>query len=231
MQDARALPEEMARQYHRLRNLDEYTTTAFGPKPARAIEGAILAGGRSRRMGRDKLFLRLGAKTAFERLTEAIRPLVERVRVVGRAPALDLPEAQPDLHPGLGPLSGIHAALATSAADRVLVVACDFPLLTTAFLRGLIEALSPEYDAVVPCPGGQPLAVCSVYRASCAEEAERRIETGRLAARDFARSVRARFLDDLDLSRLDPAGQCLLNVNTPQDLDRARAILQNESKT
>jgi molybdenum cofactor guanylyltransferase len=215
----------MGRQYHRLRNLDEYITTAFRPKPGAGIEGAILAGGRSRRMGRDKLFLKLAGQTALQRIREAMSPLVERLRIIGRESAPALPEAQPDLYPGLGPLSGIHAALATAAATRVLAVACDFPLVTTPFLRGLVEALSPGRDAVVPCPGGEPLAVCAVYRVGCVEEAARRLERGELAARDFAKSLDAVFFDDLDLSRLDPSGCCLLNVNTPEDLERALAIL------
>ncbi len=211
--------------------MDEYIKTPFAPKPRAGIEGAILAGGRSRRMGRDKLFLRFGAKTAHERISEAMHPVVERLRVVGREASPKLPEAQPDVHPGLGPLSGIHAALATAAADRVLAVACDFPLVTTSFLRGLVEALSPDWDAVVPCPGGEPVAVCAVYRVACLDEAARRLERRELAAGDFAKSLHARFLDDLDLARLDPSRPCLLNVNTPHDLERARAVLRNESKT
>jgi molybdopterin-guanine dinucleotide biosynthesis protein A len=231
MRNDRALPEEMARQYHKLRNLDEYITTAGGPKPRTRLEGAILAGGESRRMGRDKLFLSYGGKTALQRISLALQPLVDRLRVVGRSPSAELPEAQADLYPGLGPLAGIHAALATAAAERVLVVACDLPLVTAFFLRGLVAALTRDYDAVVPCPGGEPLPVCAVYRASCAEEAARRLERRELAAGSYTRSITARFLDDRELSLLDPSGSCLLNVNTPAEFERARAILRNESKT
>jgi molybdopterin-guanine dinucleotide biosynthesis protein A len=194
-------------------------------------DGAILAGGASRRMGRDKLFLRFGARTALERVSEAMTPLVGRLRVVGRAPSAELPEAQPDLYPGLGPLAGVHAALATALSDRVLVVACDFPLVTTSFLQALLEALTPNYDAVVPSPAGEPLAVCAVYRVTCAPEAARRLDRGELAIRDFAKSLHTRFLGDRDLSRLDPSGSCLLNVNTPQDVDRVQKLVENESKT
>ncbi|HJS74040.1 MAG TPA: molybdenum cofactor guanylyltransferase [Vicinamibacteria bacterium] len=211
--------------------MDEYITTLGGSKPGAGLEGAILAGGASRRMGQDKLFLRFGAKTALERISEAMQPLVGRLRVVGRAASAEIPQAQADLYPGLGPLAGIHAALATAVEDRVLVVACDFPLVTTAFLRGLAGALSPEYEAVVPCPGGVPLAVCAVYRVSCAAEAGARLERRDLAARDFARSLDARYLDDQELRHFDPVGSCLLNVNTAQDFERVRAILGNESKT
>jgi len=105
--------------------LDEYITIDGAPKPGAGVEGAILAGGRSRRMGRDKLLLPFDAGTMLQAISEALRPLVERLRLIGResTPGLPLPNAQPDLRPGLGPLSGIHTALATAEADRVLVVA------------------------------------------------------------------------------------------------------------
>ena len=223
----------MARRYHRIRNLDEYITIAGAPKPGAGVEGAILAGGRSRRMGRDKLLLPFGAGTMLRAISEALRPLVERLRLIGResTPGLPLPNAQPDLRPGLGPLSGIHTALATAEADWVLVVACDLPFLTTSFLRGLVDGLPPELEAVVPCPGGEPVAVCALYRVTCLEDLAARLERGELAASEFAKSLRARFLDDLDLSKLDPSGRCLLNLNTPLDYEKAREILRNESKT
>jgi molybdopterin-guanine dinucleotide biosynthesis protein A len=184
-------------------------------------------------MGRDKLLLPLGEGTMLETVFGALLPLVERLRLIGResVPGLPLEAVQPDIHPGLGPLSGIHAALATANADRVLVVACDLPFVTTVFLRGLVEALSPDLDAVVPCPGGQPVAVCALYRVTCLEAVAARIERRELAASDFARSLRARFLGDSDLSRLDPSGRCLLNLNTPLDYEKARESLRNESKT
>jgi len=223
----------MARLCHRLRNLNEYITAAPAPKPGVGVEGAILAGGGSRRMGRDKLLLPFGEGTVLEAISRALLPVVERLRLIGRAPepGLPLPDAEPDLHPGLGPLSGIHTALATAEADLVLVVACDLPFVTTAFLRGLLDELSPSLQAVVPCPGGVPVAVCALYSVTCLDELAGRLERRELAASDFAKSLRARFLDDHDLSRLDPSGRCLLNLNTPLDYERAREILRNESKT
>ncbi|MGH9389302.1 MAG: molybdenum cofactor guanylyltransferase [Vicinamibacteria bacterium] len=213
--------------------MDEYITVASAPKPGAGVEGAILAGGTSRRMGRDKLVLPFGSGTVLQAISEALLPLVERLRLIGRdsTPGLPFPASQPDIHPGLGPLSGIHAALATAEADRVLVVACDLPFVTTAFLRGLVEGLSPSLDAVVPCPGGQAVAVCALYRVTCLEGLAGRLERRELGASDFAKSLNARFLDDRDLTSLDPSGHCLLNLNPPLDYEKAREILRNESKT
>jgi len=223
----------MGRCCHRLWNLDEYSTIGFASKPAAGLEGAILAGGRSRRMGRDKLLLPFGDGTVLQAVSRALIPLVERLRLIGREPTSGLPllAAQPDIHPGLGPLSGVHTALATAEGDRVLVVAGDLPFVTTGFLRGLVEGLTAELDAVVPCPGGEPVAVCALYRVACLEILAARLERRDLAASGFARSLRARFLDDRDLARLDPSGRCLMNLNTPLDYEKACEILRAESKT
>jgi molybdopterin-guanine dinucleotide biosynthesis protein A len=208
--------------------LHEYTTISLASKPREGLEGAILAGGKSRRMGKDKLLLPFGSTTVLGTVRRAIEPLVQRLRIVGREPSAafaPLP-SQPDLYPRLGPLSGIHAALATAEFDRVLIVACDLPFVTTEFLRGLVERLSPELDAVIPCPGGEPLAVCAIYRTRCLETLTARLKRPDLAAREFARSLKARFLDDSDLRTLDPSGRALLNLNTPRDYRRALAALE-----
>jgi molybdopterin-guanine dinucleotide biosynthesis protein A len=110
-------------------------------------------------------------------------------------------------------------------------VACDLPFVTTRFLRGLVEAMSSDADAVIPSPGGEPVAVCALYRVNCLGALESRLVRGERTARDFAKSLKARFLDDPEILALDPAGRCLLNLNTPEDYERALAILRNESIT
>jgi len=198
------------------------------------LEGAILIGGRSRRMGRDKSGLIVGGRPMLERIVDAVSPVVERLRLVGSnqkdaegvsRTITTAYEQQPDLEPGLGPLAGIHAALATSRAPAVLVVACDLPFVTERFLRGLCAALPASYDAVVPKDvSGRPVAVCAVYRTSCLSPLERRLKQRELAARDFVASVRTHYLEGETLRALDPKGLCLKNINTPADLEEAQRI-------
>ncbi len=170
----------------------------------------------------------------LERIVEAMSSVVERVRLVGSNREANegltnaitaLCEHQPDLEPGLGPLSGIHAALMTSMAPAVLVVACDLPFVTQRFLRGLCAELTNEDDAVVPIDAsGRLVAVCAVYRTSCLSTLELRLERQELAAQGFAASVRTRYLGGKALRALDPRGLCLKNINTPAELDEARKI-------
>ena len=131
------------------------------------VSGCVLAGGQSRRMGRDKAMLAYRG-----------RPLVEHalglVREAGCVPVViagsrgDLREYAPvveDLHPGCGPLSGIGAALAAAAGDSVAFLAVDVPLVPPGLLRLLVERAERTGALVtMPVAGGQAQPLCAVYR-------------------------------------------------------------------
>jgi molybdopterin-guanine dinucleotide biosynthesis protein A len=158
-------------------------------------------------------------------------PLVERLRVVGGAlplpPGLDGGRLE-DLRPGLGPLSGIHAALASAASESVLVVACDLPFVTTELLRELARPLAPDEDAAAPRTSEGPLPVCAVYRRRCLSPLEAYLAKGARSARGFLESLAVRWLEGDGLARLDPLGRTLWNVNTPADYEAAVSLAEEE---
>lgn len=189
------------------------------------IEGAILAGGRSSRMGRDKSALVLGGVSVLERVGGSMVPLVARIRVIGdRVTEPRGYVVQPDLRPGLGPLSGIHAALATAESSTVLVVACDLPFVTTELLAGIIELMEDGTEAVVPRVSGRAVPVCALYRRACLDRLQARLDRGELKAQQFVASLATTYVDEDVLARLDPQGICLKNINTPEDFEQAQTI-------
>src|ERR1044071_5924859 len=99
------------------------------------VEGFILVGGASSRMGRDKSRLMLGSRTTVERIAEAMAEVATRVRLVGRLKDGhgdgNRFEALPDLADSWGPLGGIQAALHAAEAEWCLVIACDLPFVST----------------------------------------------------------------------------------------------------
>lgn len=194
------------------------------------IEGAILVGGESRRMGRDKSTLVLGGRPVLDRLKEAMEPLTDRLRVVGGSgsgASTEL-EHQPDLRPGLGPLSGIHAALATAEASAVLVVACDLPFVTTPFLMAIVKRASSDVEGVVPFAGDGPVPVCALYRTTCLRALEARLDRGELSAQSFVESITVRWIMPRELQAIDPDALCLFNMNDPSDYQAALAIVARQ---
>jgi molybdopterin-guanine dinucleotide biosynthesis protein A len=185
---------------------------------------AILAGGRGRRLGgRDKASLPLGATRLIDRQVALLRPLVDELfAVVARsAPPADLGVPIVTDLVDAGALGALYTALVRSPAERTLVVACDLPFLTAAFLRHLLEA-AVGVDAAVPrtADGWQPLCAC--YTPAGAAVIGRRIEAGALKVVDVLPELRLREIGPQEIRRFDPDGWLLFNVNTPDDYARAQ---------
>jgi molybdopterin-guanine dinucleotide biosynthesis protein A len=133
--------------------------------------GAILAGGRSLRMGTDKALVPVGGVPMIEWVAAALRAVVDEVVVVGRDGGLAGVPALPDLRPGpRGPLPGLAAALRHAAGRPVLLVAVDQPLVRPATLRGLAGLLGRR--AVIPVDRGVRQTTCAAYPAAWTEAAD-----------------------------------------------------------
>ncbi len=121
--------------------------TARPPTPA-PLMGAILAGGRSRRMGAPKEAIRLAdGRPMIEHVIDAIRVICPKIAIVGACEGYPVNEKPdlihlPDLHPGLGPLAGLEALLVSGLAERYLIATCDQPLLRPQLLMTLAESPS-----------------------------------------------------------------------------------------
>jgi molybdopterin-guanine dinucleotide biosynthesis protein A len=129
--------------------------------------GFVLAGGHSSRMGSDKALLPFKGGTLVEHVAEQVHQAAGNVTLVGnpeRYSNLSYRVIR-DIYPARSPLSGIHAAVAASFQEWNLIVACDMPEVTAAFLAKLIErAECTKAQAVIPTgPSGMPEPLCAAY--------------------------------------------------------------------
>ena len=116
------------------------------------VSAVILAGGESRRMGRDKAFLDLGGAPLVTRVIERVAPLCTEVILVANNASAYAPfgyPVVPDVYPGKGSLGGIFSGLQAAHEQYALAVACDMPLLNPELLSYLIS-LAPSFDVVIP---------------------------------------------------------------------------------
>ena len=191
--------------------------------------GAILAGGRGRRLGQDKTAIpwppRPGGGpggTLLEHTAATLARVCAEVLVVGYAGERPLPPScrgVPDAYPDGGSLGGVYAALRGAAAERVLVVATDMPFLSLPLLRWML-AQPADYDVLLPL-SDRPQPLHAVWGKGCLGPLRRRLESGRLRLTDVLAEVRVRPVPAAVLAREDPRGLSFFNVNTPQDLQRA----------
>jgi molybdopterin-guanine dinucleotide biosynthesis protein A len=189
------------------------------------VAAALLVGGASTRMGRDKACLPIGGLAAATVLARRLAMLCEDVLLVGGEPPPDAPGRRVPDPPGPRcALRGLVGALAAARAERVLVVATDLPLVHETLLLGLCAW--PEAEAVLARDSEGPQPLCAVYRREpVLAAAERRLAAGsRLALRELLAELDAKVLPGDVQAALDPAGTALWNVNTPEDLARAEAL-------
>jgi molybdopterin-guanine dinucleotide biosynthesis protein A len=190
------------------------------------IEGFILIGGASSRMGTDKAQLDLDGRTFVERIHEALSSITTRTTLVGREsggerwPQL---RALPDVHVKWGALGGLHTALAVCRTQWAAVAACDLPFITgELFVR--LASLRENFDAVVPIqPDGRWQPLCALYRVDpCRRHIEELIASGERRPRALLDLVRTRKVAFEDYSDLQGSHRFFTNVNTPQDYATAR---------
>jgi len=129
----------------------------------------------------------------------------------------------PDIVLGAGPLGGILTGLAVLKADVGLFLAVDLPLVPVSLLQHLLS-LAPGHDAVVPVSPGGPEPLCAVYAPACTEPIRERIARGELKMTSFWPDVRVRRVEASELARFGDLETLFLNVNSPADYERARAL-------
>ena len=185
------------------------------------VSAIILAGGQSRRMGRDKALIEYQGQPIIAHVIDTLRALTDDIAVISNRPdrySSFGARVVPDYDPPCGPLGGIAVGLQAARHSLAVVVACDMPFLNVTLLRWLID-LAHDYDAVVPQTGDEFEPLHAVYRRACCGPIVQRLERGERRVISFFADVRLRPVPEAEWRVLDPAGRSLVNLNTPDDLN------------
>jgi molybdopterin-guanine dinucleotide biosynthesis protein A len=190
---------------------------------------AILMGGAARRLGgRDKSAVVVGGLTIFERQLRALHGVTDDIMTIGGTPRRH-PHCRSvaDRRSGLGPLAGLEAALEQARDDRVLLLACDMPCVTTPLLAYL-TGLAPGAEAIVPKTDRGYHPLCAVYDRRCLEAVRRRLDAGALALQGLLQDITVRIVEAPELTQFGPESRLFANANTPSDLDEIESFLNHE---
>jgi len=195
------------------------------------MSAVILAGGRSSRMGENKLLLPLGGSTVIGTLVATLSGLFAECVVVTDHPDSyrDLPvRLTCDLIPGLqkNSLTGIHAGLSVSASPYNFVVAGDMPFVVPELI-GKLAAQCKGFDVVIPQQGQYTQPLCAVYHKNCLPHIAALLAGNRYKILDFFPAVRVCRVDVAELIPFDPELLSFFNVNTPEDYRRAQELIKN----
>ncbi len=188
----------------------------------------ILAGGHSRRMGRDKAFLQLAGRSLLDRAVEVAGAICPTVRIVApQQKFLTVARTIEDVFPDCGPLGGIHAALTSTSTELNLFLAVDLPFVEKNFLAFLITQAS-QVSALVTVPqagkGFQPL--CAVYRRDFREAAERALKKKKNKIDALFSEVETRIISEPEITRMGFSVKMFQNLNTPEEFAKAEELFE-----
>ncbi|NOY69668.1 MAG: molybdenum cofactor guanylyltransferase [Deltaproteobacteria bacterium] len=195
--------------------------------------GVILAGGKNSRFnGQNKAFLRLSGRRLVSPVIDLFLSLFDQVIVVTSNPLAYLEwnvMVVTDVFDVKSSLTGIHTGLFYANTPFVFVAACDTPFIRKELVSLIVSEIRPGLAAVMPetRSGVEPLL--AAYSKESLPVVERGLEAGKLKIARLFKKMRVKHVSEKRVLAADPQLISLFNINTPEDLDRAAAMAQNNA--
>ncbi len=194
------------------------------------LTSIVLVGGKNRRLGRNKAVVTIGGKTLIEYVVKRLRPLTSQLLIVtsrerSNLLAIGKTDILVDLYPDKGPLGGLYTGLLASRSPRSIMVACDMPFLNQALLSYMIQ-ISTSFDLVIPRLNNMVEPLHAVYSRDCLAHIEHLLKLDRLSVLELLPLVNVRYVEAEEINRFDPEHLSFFNVNTEDDLKKARKLVK-----
>lgn len=176
----------------------------------------ILAGGRSRRMGRCKASLSMRATTLLQHLMGELNLFPELI-LSSNEPALCIGHrgmVVKDKYINCGPLAGLHAGLCATGKQYLFCVPCELPCFTSRLIEPMLDAFQTDLDALVCVDStGKEHPLCGIYAKSALPHIEQALIAGDFRVKHLLQTITNRHF----LSKSYVEDRAFLNLNTPQE--------------
>ena len=184
------------------------------------ISGVILAGGKSRRYGRNKALVKIDGIPLIERVVMVMQSVFQDLILITNTPDeyayLKVPMHE-DMIKGLGPLGGILTGLTTIPSDAGFVVACDMPFLNRELICYMIEKRE-GFDVVVPRVSEKMETLHAIYSRTCLPAIRRLVDSHEYQTLRFFPEVSVRYIEEDELRSFDSELRFFINVNSPKEI-------------
>ncbi len=198
------------------------------------ISCLVLAGGKSTRLGRDKIVEVIGDNTLLERVLDTLEMFESEIILVTSGQANIPPisghpgvKIVSDIYPGKGSLGGIYSGLKASHSHYNLVVAADMPFLNKGLLKYMVE-IAEGFDLVAYNEEDRPELLHAIYSKNCLAPMESLIRQNSLRIIGILPFIKVRYLSPEELDRFDPRHLSFFNINTEEDLKKAIKLAKKE---
>jgi molybdopterin-guanine dinucleotide biosynthesis protein A len=188
----------------------------------------ILAGGASRRMGRDKALIQIEGIRLLDYVYSKCQELFSEIIIVTNQPQQFVDYQTPvvaDEIPGIGSIGGLYTGLKRASNYYSFCVACDMPFLNPKLIAHLIEKRHTS-DVVIPRTraGFEPLH--AIYSKRCIEPLKKFIEKGDLKISNLLAEVKVRYCSEEEIKKFDPSLLSFMNVNTKKELFKIQQMVK-----
>lgn len=176
------------------------------------VLGVVLAGGKSRRMGRDKSAIEIGGVSMLSRAVDSLSEVFDSVVIAGDS-TVDIATVV-DVIPHGGPLSGLDAVYRDSGGRALFVLAVDLPFVDAEIIRVVVGSGVASHGAKVPVTHGRMQPLCGLYGSELGGLVREHLESDDRSMFGFIASI-----EQVELVEMDPAA--FENVNTAEELASA----------
>lgn len=187
-----------------------------------------MAGGmNSRFSGKNKALIHIGEKRILDRIYGVFTVVFDKIILVTNDPIQYMEwdvDIVTDIFPIRSSLTGIHTGLFYADTQYAFFAACDIPFLKKELVELLLDNVEPNIDIVIPQTSNGVEPLCSVYSKRCLKPVEEQLEKQYLKIQRIFKKVRVKKIPEDMLRSVDPSLVSLSNINTPDDLARAKQV-------
>ena len=185
------------------------------------ITASVIAGGKSKRFGQDKLLYKFKGKPLIEYVISVLNPLFNDIIIISKENEkfsyLNIP-VYPDIIPDLGPIGGIYTALSHSETDYIFCFAGDMPNLNPEFIKYMIS-VSADFDIVAPYYNDNYEALHSIYSKNCLPLLKERIGSGDYKVINIYKDAALRQVKKEEIEKFSNLELLFKNINYIDDLE------------
>lgn len=188
-----------------------------------AVAGAVLAGGASRRMGRDKRFMPIQGSPLLFRVLSALELCTHSQMIIANDAhhpmfaTIQLPIIRDDI-PDKGSLGGLYTAITHGPTEWIVCVAADMPLLNAELILMMIQKIDNPYDVILPVVDGHPQGFHAIYRKTSRSVIYQQMEKNNLRVQDIFSHLRVCEIDEDTSRQYDTHLKSFVNLNSPEDI-------------
>jgi molybdenum cofactor guanylyltransferase len=192
------------------------------------ITGIILAGGSSRRYGKNKSLLKIGGVRLIDNILQKMKTIFKRVILITnekkRYEYLEVPIVE-DLIKGVGPLGGIYTGLISMPDEAGFFVACDMPNINRQLVRYMV-GIKGNHEAVVPAVSDKIEPLHAIYFRSCLKSIKHLIDSKHYQVRLFYDSIPVRYVKEDEIRKFCCPTKAFFNINTPDEFAKIKSFIK-----